>query len=151
MSSRIIRNIDSSGTMQGYWTGSKFSADINEAKEFTSGRELARDTAKSKKVLKTDPTITNKEIIISLLYTDSALESAFQSNFQLARNWRSVNNVRSAKYDSEIITQEDIDAKLAEYEAAYEKPKQSMEVIPNSKPAITQSSDNRTKNTGFIK
>ena len=70
--------MDSEKLPDKYWTGTKFSSDINEAKEFISGRALANALSKARDVAESDNTITEKGVMYTDFFDSTEEEDAFK-------------------------------------------------------------------------
>lgn len=129
MTTKIIRSVDSEGTFQTYWTGSKFSIHLDESKEYRGGRALASDMQKARDSLNLDSSIDHKEITSVPLYSDPSLEAKFQADFKLIRDYRSVgvsnDNIDLSLLDStgNLIpekVQELVNTRIAEKKAEFD-------------------------------
>ena len=73
---QIIRSLTVAGSVDKYWTGSKFSSDENEAMEVHSGRALSHEMEKASRFIAQDSQFVNKgyratEIFSSIEAQDS--------------------------------------------------------------------------------
>jgi hypothetical protein len=94
--SYTIRSLDSGKLPDKYWTGSKFSSDINEVKEFTSGRALANEISRAKIIAQSDNTITQKGVLYTELFDSVAEEDAYKDTLRAIQKRStdtSVNNI----------------------------------------------------------
>ena len=79
---KVIRSLTSSGSVDKYWTGSKFSSDENEAKEIRAGRALAYEIEKASKFIAQDSSFVNKSYRATEVFSSAESQDAYNTKSQ---------------------------------------------------------------------